>query len=52
MTVAELIEELKSLPGYYHVVFESGDAYGSAYYASVGDIEVNHKYEEVELKEL
>ena len=52
MTVAELIEELKYMPEDYQVVFESGDAYGSAYYAYVDNIEVNHKDHEVELKDL
>ena len=52
MTVKELITLLESLPEDYHVIFESGDAYGSAYYAYVDDIKVNHKNKEVELKEL
>ena len=43
MTVDELIEKLKSLPKDYQVVFESGDAYGSAYYVYVGDIRVKDK---------
>ena len=52
MTVKELIEKLKAIPEDYEVIFESGDAYGSAYYAYVDDIIVNHKDELVELKEL
>ena len=52
MTVGELIEKLKSLPKDYQVVFESGDAYGTAYYAYVDDIKVKDKDNEVELKEL
>lgn len=50
MTVEELIEKLKSIPKDYQVVFESGDAYGSAYYVYVYDVEVKHKDNEVELK--
>ena len=50
MTVGELIEKLKSLPKDYQVIFESGDAYGSAYYEYVDDIEVKDKVKEVELK--
>lgn len=52
MTVSELIEKLKSLPKDYQVVFESGDTYGSAYYAYVDEIEVKDKDKEIELKEL
>lgn len=52
MTVGELIEKLKCLPKDYQVVFESGDAYGSAYCAYVDTVEVQHKDKEVELKEL
>lgn len=52
MTVKELIEKLKSLPEDYQVVFESGDAYGSAYYAYVDEIKVKDKDKEIELKEL
>lgn len=52
MTVSELIEKLKSLPKDYHVIYESGDAYGSAYYAYVEDIEIKHKDKEIELKRL
>jgi hypothetical protein len=52
MTVNELIEKLKSCPQGYEVIFESGDAYGSAYDAYVDDININDKKEQVELKEL
>lgn len=52
MSVGELIEKLKVLPKDYQVVFESGDAYGSAYYAYVDEVEVKHKDKEVELKEI
>ena len=52
MTVKELITLLESYPEDYQVVFESGDAYGSAYNAYVDEIKVNHKDKEVELKEL
>ena len=52
MTVGELIEELEKLPENYQVVFESGDAYGSAYYAYVDGAVVNHKTKEVELYEV
>ena len=51
MTVKELIEKLKTLPKDYQVIFESGDAYGSAYYAYPEDITVDHKNETIELKE-
>lgn len=51
MSVKELIEKLKALPEDYEVIFESGDAYGSAYYAYVDEIEVKDKTKEVELKE-
>lgn len=49
MTVKELIEKLKLLPQDYHVIYESGDAYGSAYYAYVDEIRVNIKTKEIEL---
>jgi hypothetical protein len=52
MTVKELITLLESHPEDYQVVFESGDAYGSAYNAYVDGIIVNHKTKEVELYEL
>lgn len=52
MTVKELIEKLKYCPKDYQVVFESGDAYGSAYDAYVSDIIVNNKKEQVALVEL
>lgn len=52
MTVKELIALLETLPEDYQVVFESGDAHGSAYYAYVDEIEVKDKNKEVELKEL
>lgn len=52
MTVKELIALLESLPEDYQVIFESGDAHGSAYYAYVDEVEVKHKDKEVELKEL
>lgn len=52
MTVKELIEKLKALPQDYQVIYESGDAYGSAYYAYVDEIEVKDKTKEVELCEL
>ena len=52
MTVKELIEKLKYCPQDYVVTFESGDAYGSAYDAYVGDIKINNKKEQVELTEL
>lgn len=52
MTVKELIEKLKALPEDYEVIYESGDAYGSAYYAYVDEIEVKDKTKEVKLCEL
>lgn len=52
MTVAELIEKLNNMPQDYQVVFESGDAYGSAYLAYVDDIIINNKDKQIELKEL
>ena len=52
MTAGELIEKLKTLPKDYQIIFESGDAYGSAYYAYADDIEVNHKTGTVEIKEI
>lgn len=52
MTVKELIEKLKKCPQDYQVIFESGDAYGSAYDAYVDDININNKKEQVELIEL
>jgi hypothetical protein len=52
MTVKELIEELKKVPQDYEVIFESGDAYGSAYTAYVDEIKVIEKRECVELIEL
>lgn len=51
MTVKELIEKLKSCPQDYEVMFESGDAYGSAYDAYPYDININVKKEQVELIE-
>ena len=51
MTVKELIEKLKMLPEDYEVIFESGDAYGSAYYAYVSDVVIKDKDSVVELKE-
>ena len=53
MTVEELIEKLKTLPKDYQVIFESGDGYGSAYYAYADDVEVNHNFiKTVEIKEI
>ena len=52
MSVGELIEKLKEVPQDYQVVFESGDAYGSAYYAYVEDITINDKDKEIELKDI
>ena len=52
MTIKELIEKLVVLPEDYEVIYESGDAYGSAYYAYVDEIIVKHKTKEVELCEL
>lgn len=49
MTVKELIEKLEELPENYEIIYESGDAYGSAYYAYVDEIIVKHKTKEVEL---
>lgn len=51
MTVAELIEILQTLPQYYEVASESGDAYGSGYLAWVDEAIVNNKDEVVILKE-
>jgi hypothetical protein len=51
MTVKELIEKLKALPEDYQVMYESGDAFGSAYYAYVDEIKVKNKTKEVELCE-
>lgn len=52
MTVAELIEILETMPQDYQVVFECGDAYGSAYWAYCDDINVNNKDKQIELTEL
>ena len=52
MTVAELIENLKELPQDYQVVFESGDLYGSAYWAYCDDININNIDKQIELIEL
>lgn len=52
MMVKELIEKLQDVPQDYEIVFESGDAYGSAYIAYVDDIIINDKQEYIELKEL
>ena len=52
MTIAELIEKLKTLPKDYQIIFESGGGYGSAYYAYADDIEVNHNTKTVEIKEI
>ena len=52
MTVEELIEKLKSCPQGYKVIFESGDAYGSAYNAYVDYINIDDKKEQIELVEL
>ena len=52
MTVAELIEKLKTLPKDYQIIFESADGYGSAYYAYADDIEINHNTKTVEIKEI
>ena len=51
MTVKELIELLKDAPQDYQVVFESGDAYGSAYLAYVDEIHINTKDEQIKLNE-
>lgn len=51
MSVKELIEKLKKCPQNYQVVFESGDAYGSAYTSYVDSINIDNKKEEVELVE-
>lgn len=50
MNVKELIKTLKTMPQDYEVVFESGDAYGSAYYAYVDDVIVKNKENVIELK--
>lgn len=50
MTVKELIEKLKNCPQDYQVIFESGDAYGSAYDAYVDDIIINKKNEQSKIK--
>ena len=52
MKVKELIEKLKKWPQEDEVIFESGDAYGSAYDAYVDDININKKTQQVELIEL
>lgn len=52
MTVSELIEKLKELPQDYQVVFESGDAYGSAYQAYVDSVVINNKDKQIELVEV
>lgn len=52
MTVAELIEKLKTLPQDYIVVFESGDGFGSAYTAYVDDVVAHDKNQQVELIEI
>lgn len=52
MTVAELIEKLKEMPQDYQVVFESGDLYGSAYWAYCDEVNVNNKDKQIELTEL
>lgn len=39
------------MPEDYEVIFESGDAYGSAYYAYVSDVVAKGKDNVVELKE-
>ena len=49
MTVGELIEILETLPKDYYVIFESGDAYGSAYYVYPEEVVVRDKDMEVEL---
>lgn len=51
MTVAELIEKLKEMPQDYQVVFESGDLYGSAYWAYCDEVNINNKDKQVELTE-
>ena len=51
MCVKELIEILENIPQDYEVVFESGDAYGSAYMAYVDEVNVNEKLGCVELIE-
>lgn len=51
MSVKELIEKLKKCPQDYEVVFESGDAYGSAYTSYVDGINIDNKKEQVELVE-
>lgn len=48
MTVKELIEKLKNVPQDYEVTFESG-CLGSAFTAYVDDVEVQDKYERIEL---
>ena len=52
MSVKELIEILENISQDYEVVFESGDAYGSAYVAYVSEVKVNEKLGCVELIEL
>jgi hypothetical protein len=52
MSVKELIKILENMPQDYEVVFESGDAYGSAYTAYVDEVNVNKKMEYIELSEL
>ena len=49
MIVAELIEKLKNVPQDYEIVFESGDVYGSAYFAYCDDININNKDKQIEL---
>lgn len=52
MTAEELIKKLEEVPQDYHVIFESGDAYGSAYIAYVDDIIVHDKNKQIELIEI
>lgn len=51
MSVKELIKILENIPQDYEVVYESGDAYGSAYTAYVDEAKVNEKMKYVELIE-
>jgi hypothetical protein len=51
MTVKELIEKLKALPEDYQVMYETGDYFGSTYYAYVDEISVKHHTKEVKLSE-
>lgn len=49
MIVKELIEKLKNVPQDYEVTFEARDYYGHAYTVHVDDVNVQDKYERIEL---